>query len=60
MKDETKVKAWVQCECGEEHRLFPGIDKPCYWCGDELKTLKPGDDIVYEETPGGFVPSPRD
>lgn len=42
-------KVWVVCSCGEKHLLFPGIDAPLYWCGDELKKLQSGDEVIYED-----------
>lgn len=50
-QDETATKVWVVCSvCGQEHRLLPGVGAPVYWCGNELESLKEGDDVVYEET----------
>ncbi len=47
MNEETQdmipaEKVWIVCECGETHRLFPGVTAPCYWCGEQLKELKEG------------------
>ena len=47
-----KTKVWVTCKCGERHRLFPGIDAPFYWCGDELRKLELGDEVEYEDLQG--------
>lgn len=48
---EKEVTAGVRviCECGQKHKLMGGIDAPIYWCGDELKILKAGDEIEYDE-----------
>lgn len=42
-------EVWVTCSCGEKHLLFPGIDSPLYWCGNELRKLQSGDEVEYEE-----------
>ena len=49
---ENVVRAivWVVCpECGDKHRLLPGVGTPIYWCGNTLCSLKAGDDVEYEE-----------
>jgi len=39
--------ALVWCEeCLEYHRMFPGIGSPVYWCGDELLSLKKGQEVA--------------
>ncbi len=40
---------FVICSCGQKHRLLPGVGAPYYWCGDDVRTLKEGDDIECEE-----------
>ena len=51
--EEHEVK--VVCpKCGGKHKLFPGIDAPIYWCGNDLKVLKAGDEIEYDDTLEGI------
>lgn len=39
--------AMVWCErCLEYHKLFPGIDTPAYWCGDDLMSLEKGMEVA--------------
>jgi len=47
--NETKAeKVFICCRCGDKHRLFPGIDKPLYYCGDNICELKVGDDVEID------------
>jgi len=39
--------AYVLCSCGLKHKLVGGMDAPIYWCVDQLKTVKEGDEVEY-------------
>jgi hypothetical protein len=48
--EPEEKEVWVICSvCEEEHKLFPGINAPTYWCSNELKVLVPGDAIRFED-----------
>ena len=46
---------YILCSCGLKHRLFPGLEAPVYWCGDNLKELQVGDDVEVEEPEEEFL-----
>lgn len=46
---EVKAVCYIVCSCGQKHLLRPGLDAPVYWCEDNLRNLKEGDEVEYEE-----------
>ncbi len=39
--------ALVWCiDCLEYHKMFPGIDRPMFWCKDELRTIRIGMEVA--------------
>ena len=43
------VIAWACCPiCGGEHLIRPGLEKPYWWCGDDIITLGEGDEVLVE------------
>ena len=51
MNEVTRATVYILCSnCGEKHRLTPGVATPVYWCGNTLMCLKEGDDVEYDES----------
>ena len=58
MKDEVRIMtteedklafAWAICpECGERHFIFPGKEIPLRYCRDEIRQLKPEQEIEVQ------------